>query len=143
MGFGFFLALNGNGVNGIWLIVLGFLLWQSARGAVLQSAVTSRLDGVTVADIMDADPVTLPADLPVQRAYEEFFLRYQGWPWFAVVEADGTYAGIAAPRGRRVRRPPGRRGDRSASWPPTPPRCATTPRWRPCWARRRCAASAR
>ena len=95
MGFGFFLAINGNGVDGIWLIVLGFLLWQSARGAVLQSAVTSRLDGVTVADIMDADPVTLPADLPVQRAYEEFFLRYQGWPWFAVVEADGTYAGIA------------------------------------------------
>ena len=75
--------------------MLGFLLWQSARGAVLQSAVTSRLDGVTVADIMDADPVTVPADLPVQRAYEEFFLRYQGWPWFAVVEADGTYAGIA------------------------------------------------
>ena len=95
MGFGFFLAINGNGVDGIWLIVLGFLLWQSARGAVLQSAVTSRLDGVTVADIMDADPVTVPADLPVQRAYEEYFLRYQGWPWFAVVEADGTYAGIA------------------------------------------------
>ena len=39
--------------------------------------------------------MTIPADLPVQRAYEEFFLRYQGWPWFAVVEADGRYAGIA------------------------------------------------
>ena len=62
---------------------------------MLQSAVTSRLEGVTVADIMDADPVTIPADLPVQQAYEDFFLRYQGWPWFAVVEADGRYAGIA------------------------------------------------
>ncbi len=31
MGFGVFLALNGNGVDGIWLTVLGFLLWQSAR----------------------------------------------------------------------------------------------------------------
>jgi CBS domain-containing protein len=81
--------------DGLWLAVLGYLLGQSARGAVLQSAVTSRLEGVTVADIMDADPVTLPADLSVQQAYEDFFLRYQGWPWFAVVEPDGHYAGIA------------------------------------------------
>jgi len=95
MGFGLFLSFNGSAFDGLWLAVLGYLLWQSARGAVLQSAVTSRLEGVTVADIMDADPVTLPADLPVQQAYEEFFLRYQGWPWFAVVEADGHFAGIA------------------------------------------------
>ncbi|HYH59174.1 MAG TPA: site-2 protease family protein [Thermoleophilaceae bacterium] len=95
MGFGLFLAFSGNPYDGIWLAVLGYLLWQSARSAVLQTAVTSRLEGVTVADIMDAEPVTLPADLPVQRAYEEFFLRYQGWPWFAVVEPDGRYAGIA------------------------------------------------
>ena len=77
------------------MAVLGYLLWQSARSAVVQSAVTSRLEGVTVADIMDSEPVTVPADMPVERAYEEFFLRYQGWPWFAVVEADGRYAGIA------------------------------------------------
>jgi Zn-dependent protease len=95
MGLGLFLSFNGAVYDGLWLAVLGYLLWQSARGAVLQSAVTSRLEGVTVADIMDADPVTLPADLPVQQAYEDFFLRYQGWPWFAVVEADGRFAGIA------------------------------------------------
>jgi Zn-dependent protease/CBS domain-containing protein len=95
VGYGIYLLGNGDATSGLWMAVLGYLLWQSARGAVLQSAVTSRLEGVTVADIMDADPVTLPADLPVQRAYEEFFLRYQGWPWFAVVEADGRYAGIA------------------------------------------------
>jgi Zn-dependent protease len=95
VGFGIYLLAAGNATTGLWLAVLGFLLWQSARGAVVQSAVTSRLEGVTVADIMDADPVTVPADLPVQRAYEEFFLRYQGWPWFAVVEADGRFAGIA------------------------------------------------
>src|SRR5215203_939385 len=95
MGLGLFLAFSGNPYDGVWLAVLGYLLWQSARSAVLQTAVTSRLDGVTVADIMDADPVTLPAELPVQRAYEDYFLRYQGWPWFAVVEPDGRYAGIA------------------------------------------------
>src|SRR5918994_321332 len=95
MGYGIFQASTGSATDGLWLAVLGYLLWQSARSAVLQSAVTSRLEGVTVADIMDADPVTLPADLPVQQAYEDFFLRYQGWAWFAVVETDGRYAGIA------------------------------------------------
>ena len=143
MGFGLFLALTGNPYDGIWLAVLGYLLWQSARAAVLQTAVTSRLDGVTVADIMDADPVTLPADLPVQRAYEEFFLRYQGWPWFAVVEADGHYAGIAhraavesaAPRARRHAGPRPRRRLRRGR--------ATTRRWRRCSARSPCAGWAR
>ena len=81
--------------DGIWVAVLGYLLGQSARAAVLQSAVTSRLEGVTVADIMDAEPVTIPAGLPAERVYDEFFLRYQGWPWFAVVEPDGHFAGVA------------------------------------------------
>ena len=123
--------------------MLGYLLWQSARAAVLQTAVTSRLEGVTVADIMDADPVTIPADLPVQQAYEEFFLRYQGWPWFAVVEADGRYAGIAHRAAVESAALGHARRCRSASSPPTPARSATTRRWRRCSAPSRCAASAR
>ena len=81
--------------DGIWLAVLGYLLGQSARAAMLQTAVTSRLEGVTVADIMDAEPVTIPAGLPATQAYEDYFMRYQGWPWFAVTEADGHFAGLA------------------------------------------------
>ena len=44
---------------------------------------------------MDAEPVTIPADLPAAQAYEDFFLRYQGWEWFAVVDADGRFVGLA------------------------------------------------
>src|ERR687893_573746 len=82
-------------VGGLWAMVLGYLLGSSARAAIAQSAFSERLAGVTVADIMDSEPVVIPADLPAARAWEEFFLRYQGWPWFAVVEADGRFAGIA------------------------------------------------
>jgi CBS domain-containing protein len=82
-------------VGGLWAIVLGYLLGSSARAAIAHSAFTERLRGVTVADIMDSDPVVIPADLPATRAWEEFFLRYQGWPWFAVVEPDGRYVGLA------------------------------------------------
>jgi Zn-dependent protease len=81
--------------SGLWAIVLGYLLGSSARAAIAQTEFTDRLEGVTVADIMDAEPVTIPADLPAARAWEEYFLRYHGWPWFAVVEPDGRYDGLA------------------------------------------------
>jgi Zn-dependent protease len=96
IGFGIYLAIWGEAeFDGIWFAALGWMLSASARGALAQTAFTERIDGVTVADIMDAEPVTIPADLPVARAYEDYFLRYQGWPWFAVVEPDGRYAGLA------------------------------------------------
>jgi Zn-dependent protease len=81
-------------VGGLWAIILGYLLGSSARAAIAHSAFSERLKGVTVADIMDSEPVVVPADLPANQAWEDFFLRYQGWPWFAVVEADGRYAGM-------------------------------------------------
>jgi Zn-dependent protease len=94
VGFGLYLVTRGATIDGIWLAVLGWFIWQWARAAVVQSAFTERLQGVTVADIMDAEPVTVPADLPAERALDEYFLRYQGWPWFATVEPDGRFAGL-------------------------------------------------
>ena len=94
IGYGIYLVVADIDVfNGIYLAVLGWLLSQAARGAVVQSAVTERLEGITVADLMDSQPVTIPAELSARQAYEEFFLRYQGWDWFAVVDADGRYLG--------------------------------------------------
>jgi Zn-dependent protease len=96
VGYGLWLLVGrGNTYSGLYTVVLGWMLGSAARSAVAQSTVTSRLEGVTVADVMDAEPVTIPAGLSAGRAYEEFFLRYQGWPWFAVVENDGRFAGLA------------------------------------------------
>jgi Zn-dependent protease/CBS domain-containing protein len=81
--------------SGLWLAVLGWLLAQSARGALAHTAFTERLEGVTVADIMDSEPVTIPAETPAAQAYEEYFLRYYGYDWFAVVDAAGRYVGRA------------------------------------------------
>ena len=91
----YILVARRDSFGGLWAIVLGYLLGSSARAAIAQSAFTERLEGVTVADIMDAEPVTIPAELQAARAWEEDFLRYQGWPWFAVVEADGRFVGLA------------------------------------------------
>jgi Zn-dependent protease len=91
---GLLLLFNGQTFNGIYLAVLGWLLGSQARTVALQSAFTERLEAVTVADVMDPDPVAIPADLPMLEAFEDYFLRY-GYDYFAVVEADGAYAGRA------------------------------------------------
>ena len=81
--------------DAIWFGALGWLLASAARGTLAQSQFTEQIAGITVADVMDAEPVTIPAGTPVAQAYEDFFLRYQGWEWFAVVEDDGRFAGLA------------------------------------------------
>ena len=96
MGYGVFVAFSADRVgSGLWWIVLGWMIGGAARAAVAQSSFATRLEGVTAGDIMDSEPVVIPAATPVARAYDEFFLRYQGWEWFAVVEDDGRFAGLA------------------------------------------------
>ncbi len=96
MGYGVYIGLTTDDwFAGIWYVVLGWMLGGSARAAVAQSNFATRLEGVTAGDIMDAEPVVIPATTEVARAYDEFFLRYQGWPWFAVVEEDGQFVGLA------------------------------------------------
>jgi Zn-dependent protease len=95
MAFGVYLALTRELFDGLWLLLLGWMLGGAARGAVAQTAFSEKLEGVTVADIMDAEPVTIPARITSGQAFEEYFLRYQGWPWFAVVDDEGRYLGIA------------------------------------------------
>src|SRR5918998_3508722 len=81
--------------DAIWFAALGWLLASAARATLAQTAFTEQLAGITVADVMDSEPVTIPAGLPAAQAYEDFFLRYQGWEWFAVTEDDGRYVGLA------------------------------------------------
>jgi Zn-dependent protease len=77
--------LTGDIIDGIWLALIGFILLQSARGAVMQTEFTSRIEGLRIADVMDDEPVAIPGDASVERALDEFFLRYR-WPWFPVVD---------------------------------------------------------
>jgi Zn-dependent protease len=96
IGYGLYQLLSSRDTfGGLWYVALGWMLGGGARAAVAQSAFTQRLEGVTVADIMDAEPVTIPATIAATQAWEDYFLRYQGWPWFAVTEDDGRFAGIA------------------------------------------------
>jgi Zn-dependent protease len=92
-GLGVYLMLRGHVANGLWLAVLALFLAQAARAAVVQSDIDERLEGVTVGDVMDPHPFTVPADMSVIDASEQIFGPH-GWPWVAVTETDGRYAGV-------------------------------------------------
>jgi len=93
MGLGAYVILRGDTIGGIWFLVLGWFIAQAARGAVVSSRFSERLEGVTVADVMDTQPVTVPGELSVRDAQDEFFLRYR-FPWFPVVDGVGRFLGI-------------------------------------------------
>jgi Zn-dependent protease len=93
IGVGLVLALSGDLFGGVWLALIGMVINGSARGAAMQTALTSRIGDVRVADVMDREPVTIPGDLSVERALDEYFLRYR-WPWFPVVDAAHRFLGL-------------------------------------------------
>jgi len=93
-GFGLYLLIGAGSFSGLYMAGLAWILYSEARAAIARSALEERIDGVRVQDIMDSEPVTIPAQLTASEAMEAYFLRYR-WPWFAVVEADGRFAGIA------------------------------------------------
>jgi Zn-dependent protease len=106
--FGLYLLIDGDPLGGIWLGILGFVLYQSARAAQVQSEVASRISGMTVGDVMDREPVAIPDQLSVAEALDRYFLRYR-WPWFPVVDAAQRLRGLlkrgAADAVPEVRRP--------------------------------------
>ena len=93
MGFGIYLLMQGDELNGVYTVVLAFFLYQAASSAVVSSALSDKIGGITVADVMDDEPVTMPASTQALVAEDEFFLRYR-WPWFAVVDDRGRYIGV-------------------------------------------------
>jgi Zn-dependent protease len=93
IGFGIYILARGDALNGIWFMVLGWFLGQAAGGAVASSRFSERLEGVTVSDVMDDQPLAVPGAISVVAAHDEFFLRYR-WPWFPVVDGDRRFLGI-------------------------------------------------
>jgi Zn-dependent protease len=93
---GIFMAVTGTVLTtfgAVWLVLIGMVINGSARGAAMQTAITGRIGDVRVADVMDREPVAIPGDLTVDRALDEYFLRYR-WPWFPVVDAAHRFLGL-------------------------------------------------
>jgi Zn-dependent protease len=92
-GLGYFLVYLGDVLGGIWLAFVGFILRGAARSAIAQTEITSRIEGVSVADVMDPEPVAIPEEVSIEQALDEYFLRYRS-PWFPVVDATQRVVGL-------------------------------------------------
>jgi Zn-dependent protease len=90
---GLALIFVGELFGGVWLALIGMVINGSARGAAMQTAISSRIGDVRVADVMDREPVAIPGDISVEKALDEYFLRYR-WPWFPVVDAAHRFLGL-------------------------------------------------
>jgi Zn-dependent protease len=90
---------GGGSFAGLWLLLIAFFIYQGASLAVVQGSMGQRIERLTVADVMDREPVTIPADLRLIDAQEQFFGRYR-WPWFAVVDPARHFLGVV--RGERL-----------------------------------------
>jgi len=95
IGYGLYRFLLGDVLALAWFGLMGFFIIQAARAADMQSRITARIEGLSVADVMDGEPVSAPAYLKLDRLIDEYFLRY-GYPWFPVVDAGGKFIGVVS-----------------------------------------------
>jgi Zn-dependent protease len=89
------LVVGGSGdvTSGLWFVLIGLFLTQAARQASMQASVGALIRDVTVADIMDREPVTVPSQTTLLDAEERYF-QHEGAPWLAVTDDDGRYRGL-------------------------------------------------
>jgi CBS-domain-containing membrane protein len=78
---------------GIWFVAIAWFINGAARAAETESAITSRLEGLRVVDVMDAEPVAIGAATKLDAAESDYFLRY-GYPWFPVIDQPGHVLGV-------------------------------------------------
>jgi Zn-dependent protease len=71
---GIWFFFGGNLLDGIWLGFIGWFLLSAAQSANSQSMLQSMLKGVTVGEVMNPSPMTVPANISLQKLVDEYFL---------------------------------------------------------------------
>ncbi len=84
---GIWLFFSGSVLDGIWFGFIGWFLLSSARSANSQAMLQSMFQGVKVAEVMNPDPVTVPANISLQKLVDEYFIP-RGLRSALVVQGD-------------------------------------------------------
>lgn len=71
---GIWLFFAGNFINGLWFGFIGWFLLSSAQSANSEVMLQSVFRGVTVGEVMNTAPTTVPANISLQRLVDEYFL---------------------------------------------------------------------
>lgn len=84
---GFWLIFSGDILDGIWLGLIGWFLLSGAQSANSQAMLETMFKGVTVGKVMNTSPVTVPANISLQKLVDEFLLPH-GWRSAFVIQVD-------------------------------------------------------
>jgi len=90
---GVLMLFAGNLVGGMWFILIGFFLRSGAKSSYQQLVMRRALEGVRVAEVMAQNVVSVPADISVEQAVNDYFLRYH-YHSFPVMEDGDRLVGI-------------------------------------------------
>jgi CBS domain-containing protein len=66
----------GNTIGGLWTAFIGWFLLSAAQTSRTHDVLQSALQGVSVAQVMNPQPVTVPANISLQRLVDEYFLPH-------------------------------------------------------------------
>lgn len=92
-GLGVLRLFGGAIIGGIWLILIAFFLNAGARSGYVQSVLREVLAGRTVSDIMEREIVTVPMNLNLRQAVDQYFMHYR-YDSFPVVNEEDDLIGM-------------------------------------------------
>ncbi|HEU5228422.1 MAG TPA: site-2 protease family protein [Ktedonobacteraceae bacterium] len=84
---GIWLFFGGDTLDGIWIGFIGWFLLNAAQSARAQATVDTVFRGVTVEQVMNPNPITVPANISLQKLVDEYFLP-QGLRSALVIQGD-------------------------------------------------------
>jgi CBS domain-containing protein len=89
---GIWLFFSGSVISGIWIGFIGWFLLTAAQAEKSQVMLEPLLRSVTVGEIMNPTPVTVPADISLQQLVDDYLLPY-GLNSAIVMQGD-QFAGL-------------------------------------------------
>lgn len=87
------MVAEGELFRGIWLILIGLFLFNAASSGYQQLLLRRSLRGLTVADLMTSEPVSIPGNVRIDESIDEYFLKHRHTA-FPVVGFGGNVEGI-------------------------------------------------
>lgn len=99
---GFVQIVTGNAIGGTWQLLIGLFLMVAASQARSQTETSESLRGVTVSDLMEHAPLTVPPGLTVDKLVKDYVYRLSRK--FIIVAEEGYALGYIGPE--QIRRVP-------------------------------------
>jgi Zn-dependent protease/predicted transcriptional regulator len=110
VGFGTFLiilgvvsVLFGNFIGGMWQFLIGLFVRNAAKSSYMQLEIRETLKGEPIARFMSDSPVTVPADISIDKLVQDYFFRYH-FHMFPVIQDSSVLGCISTTEVKKINR---------------------------------------